>query len=159
MKNICKSNNSDYNYLYQDTSEKTIDKDKRLYMQILENSKFGLVLHGDGRWSHRLIEVMGSGAIPVLISDGLTLPFEEIVDYENSIIRISEKQLYSCNSVNDFIKLLPDENGAGIFNKKAKHIYNEYFSNNNLILNNLMKCMETKINRNFNPSDILNVPH
>jgi hypothetical protein len=148
MKNICKSNNSSYNYLYQDTSEKTINKDKNLYMQILENSKFGLVLHGDGRWSHRLIEVMGSGAIPVLISDGLTLPFEEIINYENSIIRISEKQLYSCNSVNDFINLLPNENEAKIFDKKAKNIYNKYFSNDNIILNNLIICMEIKINQN-----------
>ena len=149
MKNICKTNNSNYNYLYEDTSEKNINKDKDLYMHILENSKFGLVLHGDGRWSHRLIEVMGSGAIPVIISDGLTLPFGEIINYENSIIKISEKQLYSCNSVNDFIKLLPSENEVRIFNKKAKNIYDKYFSTEFKILHNLIKCMEIKINQNL----------
>lgn len=149
MKNICKSNNSNYNYLYEDTSEKNINKDKNLYMHILENSKFGLVLHGDARWSKRFMEVMGSGAIPVLIADGLTLPFEEIINYDNSIIRISEKQLYSCKSVNDFIKLLPNENDSKIYDNKAKNIYEKYFSNDNFVLNNLIKCMEIKINKHI----------
>ena len=148
LKNICKKNNSKHNYLYQDTSEKNINKDKNLYMQILKNSQFSLVLHGDGRWSHRLIEAMGSGSIPVLISDGLSLPFEEIINYENSMIKITEKQLYSCNTIDDFIKLLPNETEVKKFEKKAKYIYDTYFSNDNLILNNLIKCMEIKINQN-----------
>ncbi len=145
MKKICKINNSYYNYLYEDTSENHINKNKDLYMRILENSKFSLVLHGDGRWSHRLIEAMGSGSIPVLVSDGLTFPFEEIINYENSIVKIRENQIYSCKSVNDFINLLPDEIDAKLYKNNAKKIYDEYFATEALILNNLIKCMEIKI--------------
>ena len=43
---------------------------------------------------------------------------------------------------------MPNENEVKIFDKKAKNIYNKYFSDENLILNNLIKCMEIKINQN-----------
>ena len=47
--------------------------------QLLE-SKFQLVPRGLGLHSHRLLESIRAGSIPVLLSDGYVLPFDSIIN-------------------------------------------------------------------------------
>ena len=42
----------------------------------LFDSAYGLVLHGHGRWSYRLMEVLNGEAIPVILADGWKLPLD-----------------------------------------------------------------------------------
>ena len=60
------------------------------YWGALANSTFSLVLHGDHRWSYRLLEVVAVGTIPVILSDGVSLPFEHSVDWASMSIRLPE---------------------------------------------------------------------
>ena len=76
-------------------------------MKLLAESTYALVLHGDGRWSHRLIEAMGSGAIPVIVADGLTLPYEQLIDWTDVVVRLPEKAVYACTDLSQFAMLLP----------------------------------------------------
>ena len=43
----------------------------------LFDSAYGLVLHGHGRWSYRLMETLNGEAIPVILADGWILPLNE----------------------------------------------------------------------------------
>jgi hypothetical protein len=45
--------NCEYEYLFEDTTDHGVSNSKLVYNEILLQSTYGLVLHGDGRWSHR----------------------------------------------------------------------------------------------------------
>lgn len=137
---LSKNTKTWYSYLFEDTSS-GISTSKQLYEEILLQSVYGLVLHGDGRWSHRLIEVMGSGAIPVIVSDGLTLPFEQIADYSDACIRIPESFFETCADLTPLIELLPKD--AGVINRmrvNSMNIYNNYFKTDELVCSTLLRC-------------------
>lgn len=59
------------------------------YLELL-NSSYVLVPAGHGRWSYRLAEVVESCAIPVIMADGLTLPYEELIDWNSIAIVLKE---------------------------------------------------------------------
>jgi hypothetical protein len=61
-----------------------------LHFSELSHSKFGLVPRGHGVYSYRLVEVMLSGAIPVIISNGWVMPFHDILNWDAFSIRIDE---------------------------------------------------------------------
>ncbi|CAD7942847.1 unnamed protein product [Amoebophrya sp. A120] len=67
-------------------------EDDRARYAALADTAFGLVPRGDGRWNYRFSELVGACVIPVVIADGLTLPFSELVDWagERLVIRIPE---------------------------------------------------------------------
>jgi hypothetical protein len=52
------------------------------------NTTYALLPKGDDRWSLRFSEAIGAGAIPVIIADGLTLPYENIIDWSKASIRL-----------------------------------------------------------------------
>jgi hypothetical protein len=138
--------NSNFLYLFEDTSDPLVKKDRHLYKTILINSTYGLVLHGDGRWSHRLIETFGSGAIPVIISDGLTLPFSQLIDYKNACIILEERIIYEANHIDALINLLPkDKETIQKLQRNALYIYNSFFKSNEVICDLLLIC--TKLER------------
>merc|ERR1711920_970999 len=51
----------------------------------LMDSAYILVPHGHGRWNYRFSEVLRACSIPVIMADGLTLPFEELIDWEGLV--------------------------------------------------------------------------
>lgn len=144
---LSKKTKSWYSYLFEDTSN-GISKSKQLYEEILLQSVYGLVLHGDGRWSHRLIEVMGSGAIPVIVSDGLTLPFEQIADYSDACIRIPESFFDTCVDLVPLIELLPkDKDVINRMRINSMNIYNNYFKTDELVCSALLQCASVCFNK------------
>jgi hypothetical protein len=56
----------------------------------LFNSAFVLVPRGHGRWTYRFSEVIGACSIPVIMADGLTMPFEELIDWSKASITLPE---------------------------------------------------------------------
>jgi len=69
-------------------------EDVQIYNGLL-NTSYGLVPHGDGRWNFRFSEVIGACAIPVIIADGLTLPFEELIDWKAAAVVLEEATFMS----------------------------------------------------------------
>jgi hypothetical protein len=67
-------------------------QDHDTYNDLL-NVSYGLVPHGDGRWNYRFSEVVGACAIPVVLADGLTLPFEELIDWRDAAVLLQEETL------------------------------------------------------------------
>jgi hypothetical protein len=67
--------------------------------ELLSNSKFGLVPCGDGWHSYRLMETMAMGVVPIILSDGWSLPFEDILDWSEFSIRIQADALTTIPDV------------------------------------------------------------
>jgi hypothetical protein len=61
------------------------------YHVMMGSAKFCLLPRGDRRWTYRLMDVLEHGCIPVLIADGLSLPFEQLIPWEKISIRIPQQ--------------------------------------------------------------------
>ncbi|XP_058210081.1 uncharacterized protein LOC131322685 [Rhododendron vialii] len=62
------------------------------YHEALGNSVFCGVMPGDG-WSGRMEDSMLQGCIPVVIQDGIYLPYENVLNYESFAVRIGEDEI------------------------------------------------------------------
>merc|ERR1711972_916528 len=71
--------------------------DTSRYMDLMDTS-YALMLRGVDRWTYRFSEAIGACAIPVFLADGrdfgLTLPFEELVDWRKVTINLAERMGY-----------------------------------------------------------------
>lgn len=56
------------------------------YRQLQLDSQFGLVVKGDMFFAYRLLEVIGAGCIPIILSDSWELPFSHIIDWSPYIV-------------------------------------------------------------------------
>lgn len=62
------------------------------YHEDLSSSVFCGVLPGDG-WSGRMEDSILQGCIPVVIQDGIFLPYENVLNYESFAVRIGEDEI------------------------------------------------------------------
>ncbi|CAA0812736.1 exostosin family protein [Striga hermonthica] len=62
------------------------------YQEQLASSVFCGVMPGDG-WSGRMEDSILQGCIPVVIQDGIYLPYENILNYESFAVRIREDEI------------------------------------------------------------------
>ncbi|KAA8496759.1 putative glucuronoxylan glucuronosyltransferase F8H [Porphyridium purpureum] len=58
----------------------------------LFNSSFSLTAHGHGRWTFRFSEIVMACSIPVYLADGITLPFDQLVDWSKCSFLIPERE-------------------------------------------------------------------
>lgn len=64
-------------------------EDKNRYNDLLDTA-YALVPHGDLRWNFRFSEVVGACAIPVVIADGITWPFAQLINWTGASVWPSE---------------------------------------------------------------------
>lgn len=57
----------------------------------LMDTAYALVPHGDGRWNYRFSEVVGACAIPVVMADGVTWPYEQLIDWSQAGVQLQER--------------------------------------------------------------------
>lgn len=62
------------------------------YYEDLASSVFCGVMPGDG-WSGRMEDSVLQGCIPVIIQDGIYLPYENVLNYESFAVRIREDEI------------------------------------------------------------------
>lgn len=67
-------------------------KAKKEYAQLLRESEFALVPRGDNLFSIRFVDALSFGAIPVVLADDWVLPFDEILPYDDFVVRMTEKE-------------------------------------------------------------------
>eukprot|EP00439_Symbiodinium_sp_Y106_P060090 s1416_g8.t2 len=63
----------------------------RRHYYALFDSAYSLVMHGHGRWSYRLLEVLSGGSIPVIMAEGWKLPYAEVIDWEQISVERPER--------------------------------------------------------------------
>lgn len=82
-------------------------KNLQNFDNLMGNTDFSLVPHGDMRWSFRFIESIGACTIPVILADGLTLPYEQLVDWSEVVIRLPEAKFKNMTDIRDILDFLP----------------------------------------------------
>jgi len=62
--------------------------DAKNYSEELRESRFCLYIGGWVPWSGRIIHVLGAGCVPVILTDGISLPYEDLIDWRSFSIKI-----------------------------------------------------------------------
>lgn len=75
-----------------------------VYDQKLLTSKYCLMLRGDTTSSKRLFSSIAAGCVPVILSDGLKLPFSSIIDYSAFTLTLPESIVHDMKSLLDYIR-------------------------------------------------------
>uniref|UniRef100_A0A2N9FH50 Exostosin GT47 domain-containing protein n=1 Tax=Fagus sylvatica TaxID=28930 RepID=A0A2N9FH50_FAGSY len=99
------------------------------YHEDLASSVFCGVLPGDG-WSGHMEDSILQGCIPVIIQDGIFLPYENVLDYENFAVRIREDE------IPNLIKILRGFNETEIEYKPAnvRKIWQRFLYRDSVVL-------------------------
>ena len=95
------------------------------YPKIMKENIFNLCPRGAGNWSLRFYETMHYGRIPILLNRNMVLPFEDIINWEDTVImsdslkELEHKVVSWYNKGKDFL-IDRQEN--------CKYIYDKYLS-------------------------------
>jgi Exostosin family len=116
-------------------------KEKLAYVDEITRSKFVLCPHGIASYSHRILETLALGHIPVIIADNW-IPFS--IKEKDYYIQIKESNINKIEEI--LVSYLPNYTKI---NENARYVYAKYFnygSRYTLILNELVKLEESMIN-------------
>lgn len=67
---------------------------RKEYIENMLHSDYALIIKGDGNYSYRFYEALSLGRIPVLLDTDCVLPLEDIIDYDEFILRVPYQDLY-----------------------------------------------------------------
>ncbi len=110
---------------------------KESYAEQLRNSRFVLVPRGDVRWSHRFTEVIAAGAIPVVLSDGLTLPFAKSIHWPEAAVVLPEA-IVENGGIPAILSALPTGEAALRMELEVQRIFRKYFNSAHVQVNALL---------------------
>ena len=112
-------------------------KELRHYFSLFD-SVYGLVLHGHGRWSYRLMEVLSGEAIPVILAEGWKLPLNELIDWEQ--ISLQRPENFSCDP-EALIESLPrDQELIGKMRERVRQVFGKFMSSQEKRLVGLLRA-------------------
>ena len=75
------------------------EEEKREYQDILARSRFSLCPRGTGPSTIRFWESLQAGAIPILLADAMALPNINGINWDDCIVRVPEKDVFSVDSI------------------------------------------------------------
>lgn len=97
---------------------------RRSYLTLLENTKFIFCPRGRGLNSIRFFEALKLGRIPVLISDEAKLPLEDVVDYNEFVVRVPEADV---GLADQYIFEWLDKHNLAAASARASWVSHQYF--------------------------------
>tara|TARA_Y100001934_G_C12304001_1_gene751443 strand:- start:281 stop:1411 length:1131 start_codon:yes stop_codon:yes gene_type:complete len=111
-------------------------------IKMIKNTLITLCPRGAGMNSMRFYESLSFGRIPLLISDGCVLPFENRINYSDIIYRLNENEINEINEI-------------GIFSidelrkkcQRAYNMFNENFVGQSLSKNLYLELLEKRENK------------
>ncbi len=69
------------------------------YLQELRSSQFCLAMRGHVSWTLRLYESLAYGCIPVIIGDGIVMPFQNLFDWNQVALFVQQKDIASLANI------------------------------------------------------------
>ena len=99
---------------------------RREYKENLLSSDYALVIKGDGNYSYRFYEALSLGRIPVLLDTECVLPLEDVIQYDEFILRIPYYDLYRIDEIvaQHYASISPQE--FSVMQQKARHAFETY---------------------------------
>ena len=90
-------------------------------------SDFTLASRGDGNYSARFYEALSLGVVPIIPDTDIVLPFEEVIPYDEFIVRIP---LDSLNKAPLIVSSFYEENkdNWNLIQEKARSYFTRYLS-------------------------------
>lgn len=124
----------------------TIDSanyDKYDFIDLMKRSTFCLVPRGRRLGSFRFLEALSFGCIPVILSDGWVLPFNEIIDWSKASVRFNESSLLI---VADMLRDISDET-IGRLRANGQALYNRYLSSLERIVMTTIEILDQRMRK------------
>jgi hypothetical protein len=96
------------------------------YLRVLQQSITVLCPRGTGRNSIRFFEALCSGKIPVLLSDHAALPYEDVIDYSEIMIRVPEAEAHK--TIVYIARFFQEKGSEGVVTacRRAREIWETY---------------------------------
>jgi len=104
------------------------------YVELLNSTIFAFVPRGDAEFSYRLLEVMSFGCIPIILSDGLVLPFDRSIPWYEFSLHLPQGR------IGEIPKLLAQisPNRVAAMQRTTVKVYFEFFAEMNRIMETLL---------------------
>ena len=115
---------------------------KDTFTDLISDSVFALVPRGDNRWSFRFTETLAACTIPVIIADGLSLPFEELIDWSTAVVVVPEKEVHRI------LDFLPPVSKQRAMMQAVCDIHRRFFSTESARNSAFKAAMALRITRN-----------
>eukprot|EP00121_Abeoforma_whisleri_P004688 Awhi_evm1s4239 len=98
---------NDKDIIIRDKTKSPQNKTARDYVDLLENTIFGLNVDGDLPWCYRFIEILKSGSIPVFVASAWrNLPYSQLIDWDKAVVRI---EIGDMGKTIDILRSISDE--------------------------------------------------
>ncbi|KAL1227605.1 Exostosin-1b [Trichinella spiralis] len=111
------------------------------YEELMANSKFCLVPRGRRLGSFRFLEALEKGCIPVILSNDWVLPFSEVIDWDQAVVRGDERTLFQLPSL---LRAYP-ESVILRMRQQARHLYRLYFASVEKIVYTTLQIVEERV--------------
>ncbi len=111
---------------------KTITADaetaRQEYVDNMLSSDYALVVKGDGNYSYRFYEALSLGRTPVLIDTDCILPMEDVIDYDQCVLRVPYTNLPEIGAIiaEHYASLSAEEFEE--MQRKARSVFEQYLS-------------------------------
>ncbi|KAJ1393246.1 Exostosin-like [Sesbania bispinosa] len=95
----------------------------------MRSSKFCLNIAGDTPSSNRLFDAIASHCVPVIISDEIELPFEDVLDYSEFCVFVRTIDAIKENFLINFIRSIGKDEWTQMWNKlkEVEHFFEYHF--------------------------------
>ncbi|KAM8712579.1 hypothetical protein ACLKA7_012989 [Drosophila subpalustris] len=111
------------------------------YPRVLARGKFCFVGHSLRVGQPDLLEIMSQNCIPVLAIDNYVLPFEDVIDWSQAVVRVRESEMHSVMR-----KLESISNVKVVeMQKQVQWLYSNYFKDLKSITITALEVLESRI--------------
>ncbi|MDB5224835.1 MAG: Exostosin family protein [Candidatus Adlerbacteria bacterium] len=99
---------------------------RKEYVDAIQNAHFTLAPRGDGNYSLRFFETLSLGRIPVLIDTDTPLPLEDVINYDEFVVRVPWQDIDKLPDIvaDWYASKTPDEWAAA--STKARKAFETY---------------------------------
>lgn len=112
-----------------------------VYPEVLKQATFCLIFRGERIGQYSLLEAMAANCIPVVVIDGLVMPFSNIIDWKRAAIFIMEDYLSTLMEVLGSIS----QNRIKEMQKQIKFLYEKYFTGIKSVLETTLDIIQDRV--------------